>query len=517
MNPIFFYECGKSRAGAEVNTFIGNMGATINTVALLATYLGIPSSRISGFKLTGLDIECAVSGTEKYTLVGVASSPITFFIDKGGKVGNIGSQVFRTHTQPISMAFFPAVINQTSASVFQDSNIPTVLDLANCVSLPTIFYGTANTVGKTFINIPRCLNIGATQGLDVAIRVSSGDINYKINAPVALQTSNNGGVEGDLADSASRGSTIVFVTNFTPPNPVTDLSSGAISSSSIQLNLTTPASTNGVDYYECYANGVLKNTIKQSGLYISGLSPNTPYNITVIAVDVFYNKSVVSNSLSVSTTNTSALPLGGLVAYYKLESNTIDSFGAENAVASNITYGAGKVGVGAVFNGSTSQISRASAAFDFFGKQNITFNLWVKLNVMPPTTYVDVISVQQVANAGTIDKAIRMYNNGSVVFYAFDGTGQKFASSPTGLIVPNNFYMLTGSFDGNFLRIYINSVLYATGACAATFNFGSPQLTLGKSSVGTVNGTIDEVAIYSTLLSQNQIDVLYNNGNGITL
>tara|TARA_R110000782_G_scaffold190469_1_gene280326 strand:+ start:353 stop:988 length:636 start_codon:yes stop_codon:yes gene_type:complete len=210
MNPTFFYQNSQIKL-SNVNTYIGNMGATINTVPLLATYLGVKQYRISKFKLTGLDIECAISGNEKYTLVGVSGSAITFFLDNDGRVGNIGNQVFRAHTNNITNAYFPAIINQTNSSIFQDSRFPNILNLPNVVSLPNSFFGNCSVIQSSILNIPKCLNVGSTQGLDILIRLASGSSLFTINANTALQTSNAGGVEGDIADAIARGVTVNYI------------------------------------------------------------------------------------------------------------------------------------------------------------------------------------------------------------------------------------------------------------------------------------------------------------------
>ena len=164
------------------------------------------------------------------------------------------------------------------------------------------------------------MTLGAGNGLnDVFSNIKNGCILY-VNP--FLQTSNGGAEEGDVANARSQGATIRYVTNFTPPNPVTNLSVGTIYNTAVQLNFTPPTSVNGVDFYECYANGKLMNEIKNSGEYISGLTPSTNYNIRIVAVDMFYNKSELSNTVSVSTTNRVATDVDA-ISYINASSNTI--------------------------------------------------------------------------------------------------------------------------------------------------------------------------------------------------
>ena len=211
-NPAQWYSYGK--LNDTINTHIKGIGGTVNTKSLLATYLGISESRIQRFTLTGSDLDFSVTGSQKYGLAGSAGSSITFFEDNSGRVSNVGSQVFRLHTQPITRAYFPGVITQTGAALFQDSSFPRFFSLPNCTSIPTGFFGNCGISIASYLNIPKCLNIGATQGYDSGgtIRLNSNTNLLTIYANSSLQTSNGGGVEGDLADAIARGATVIWVT-----------------------------------------------------------------------------------------------------------------------------------------------------------------------------------------------------------------------------------------------------------------------------------------------------------------
>ena len=68
------------------NTFIGGIGGTINTPALLAAKLGISENRIKLFKVTGVDVECAIIGGSYSLPIGAFASDqsITYYIDIDG-------------------------------------------------------------------------------------------------------------------------------------------------------------------------------------------------------------------------------------------------------------------------------------------------------------------------------------------------------------------------------------------------------------------------------------------------
>lgn len=88
------------------------------------------------------------------------------------------------------------------------------------------------------------------------------------------------------------------------PNPITDLSTGTVYNTGIELFFTPPSTTTDVVvYYECYADGVLKNIIYGSGEYITGLTKNTNYNLTVVVVYQNDLKSIASNVVNANSGN----------------------------------------------------------------------------------------------------------------------------------------------------------------------------------------------------------------------
>ena len=301
------------------NTFIGGIGGAINTPALLATKLGISKNRIKLFKVTGVDVECAVIGGSYNIPIQCWTNnlQITYYRDEAGLVSVVGQQAFGNIGTQFKSFYFPKAtkIEQTIGN--------------------WSFQSTTNLIKNTwkFMYVPLVTQWGNTQQADIngqsqgtqVFRINF-DFNGIIYAHPSLQTSNAGGLEGDLAYllSLNTGATIRYVTNFTPPNPVTNLSTGTIYNTAVQLNFTPPTSVNGVDFYEAYINGERFNSkeIKNSGEFITGLTPSTNYNIRIVAVDMFYNKSELSNTVNVSTTNRVATDVDA-ISYINASSNTI--------------------------------------------------------------------------------------------------------------------------------------------------------------------------------------------------
>ena len=135
--------------------------------------------------------------------------------------------------------------------------------------------------------------------------IQLGQNNYKINSLTTNLTTGKtdfellNDVQGVLSSTAGG----------SPPTQVTGLVASNITQTSFTITWNASVSPvgNTMSYYVVYANGVavggamaqpLQTTYSDS---ITGLSPATPYDITVIAYDIFLNQSPVSSTLTVNT------------------------------------------------------------------------------------------------------------------------------------------------------------------------------------------------------------------------
>jgi len=264
-----------NKKGGEPNTFIGGVSGTISTAALLATKLSISVGAISNFTIVGSDIKCRITGSYAISSgVFEARADITSYYDYDGLVTSIGAQAFNICSN-VNFLWFPNCTSVTTTSI----------------ALVGVF---------TTIYIPRCTSMGATAASNTVFGGTAHPA--KLYCPISLQTNNGGSPDGDITSFISLGGSVSYVSNFTAPSVVSDLSAGTIYNTSVQLNFTVPSSTNAIDFYEVYVNGVYNSTHKSS-VYAINLAALTNYSIAIYAIDIFYNKSLVSNSISVTTAN----------------------------------------------------------------------------------------------------------------------------------------------------------------------------------------------------------------------
>jgi len=494
VNPYIF-----APAAATYNTYIGGVASTISTASLLATKLAISVGAISNFTVVGSDIKCKITGN--YTMPDGAfenNSNITFYDDLEGLVTGVGIRAFRAN------------------------------DIISTTKLKRVTFKNVTNLGDQSFQYRSSCDIYIPNALTFVLDPLAGTQGSTIYCNSYLATNNGGGIDVSIASAISSGAIVRFIANLIAPNAVTTLTVGTIYNSAIQLNFTAPSSTNTIDYYECYADGILKNRIPASGKLIVGLTASTSYNFTVIAVDIFYNKSVVSNSLSVSTNTTSAVPTTGLVSYYKLDANSNDSYGSNNGTDTSISYVSGKVNNSASFNGSSSLITISDSSSLSFGNGTtdtpFSFSFWLKLN----STSNQVI-INKLGGSTATDEYFIAYWGGklSVSLKSSGNNALSIDCSMVNSLSIGVYYYVAITYDGssnqNGIKIYLNSVSQScTKSMAGTYvamgNKTAPVRIgrAGWTSTGFLNGFLDEISVFNIELSQSTIDLLYNSGSGIT-
>ncbi len=332
----------KSASAITYNTEIGGVSATISTPALLATKLGIDVSRISNFTIIGSDIKCKITGS--YAIPPGAfqfnTNPCTYFRDTDSLVSDINDSAFYAMDIVDTIIRIYEFKNATSVNyssnqgAFRRSNAE-FIHLDNCINVSQYAFSYNPYLKRVYI--PRATTLGNTSENNFVFdNIPSTAI---IFCHPSLATNNSGAPDGDLAYAISQGATVRYVTNFTAPNPVTDLS-GTQNVRDMQLNFTPPTgSTNAIDYYEVYVNGIFEKNITASGQFISPLIKNddvSVFDIKLIAVDIFYNKSIESNVFTFIKNTTAPNPVttlsAGTIYNTAIQLNFTPPTGSTNAI-----------------------------------------------------------------------------------------------------------------------------------------------------------------------------------------
>lgn len=216
----------------------------------------------------------------------------------------------------------------------------------------------------------------------------------------------------------------------------------------------------------------------------------------------------------------------GLVAHYTFDGNTNDSsiYSNDATIYGNVQLTEGRFGQAYLFDGVDGSIEAPhSSSLDITGP--ITVSCWVKAQdtywrsglVIKAPDYSPVIgyNLRIIDNVG---KLTLSYTSGS------SHAGETVQSDTE--ITDNNWHLVTASYDGDVMRMYIDGELESSVAYTAGYESNTADLQIGhyyypysdlwgpdhegRNNV-TLNGAIDDVGIWNRALTDSEILYIYNN------
>jgi hypothetical protein len=221
-----------------------------------------------------------------------------------------------------------------------------------------------------------------------------------------------------------------------------------------------------------------------------------------------------------------ALPLvhsaisDNIISYYKLDegtgTTTQDALLSYNGTLDlNLWNSTSKINAGmyGVLNNSV-EVST------FAGVKNVTFNAWINMHNYNASATM-IVGGDDVASAPAIRAwQFRTESDGKLGWVHWNQAGSIDTLFTTQTMSKGVWYMVTGTYDGTTIRLYINGVQNASKATTAS---GSIKIKTGA-AIGKISnnydatyfdGAIDEVGIWSQAKSAAEITSLYNSGSGI--
>ena len=265
-----------------------------------------------------------------------------------------------------------------------------------------------------------------------------------------------------------------------------------------------------------------------TGVYTLTDVPINTYTVTCTAPD--YQDSYHSNiavSEGVTTQVIFALisstitPLGDLAGEWRFEEGTegiaVDSSGNENngIIHGSANWTAGKISSALEFDGLDDYVMIPNSP-TLNPAEEITLLAWVNPGVIPQDGWNKIIAKPYTNSSSPWQQyALTLHDNQFVFELNTEGTKDAIASTET--LEPNTWYHVTGTYDGSEMRIYVNAALNGTlpksGAIAAyptDVHIGAGIYSDAETEY--INGTVDEVKIYSRALCAEEINADYEEG-----
>lgn len=244
------------------------------------------------------------------------------------------------------------------------------------------------------------------------------------------------------------------------------------------------------------------------------------------------NRSAIIVAGIAAATTTLALT-DDLVAYYKLDEssgNASDSSGNAFTLTNTntVAFSAGKITNAADTGSSNTNKKLDTSSYLRLGAGSpFTFNLWVNVTTTPSaSTEAHMLSWCDNTTAyGKIYNHLKFYNNAGTLEYYItrNNGGTQTQTGAASSISTGTWNMLTYTWDGANQKLYKNGnsspVLTQASTIAGTntSNGGTDgfKVFAQQDNTAYLSGLIDEVGVWSRVLSTSEISSLYNTGTGL--
>ena len=257
------------------------------------------------------------------------------------------------------------------------------------------------------------------------------------------------------------------------------------------------------------ANSISGSGLNMIGAYNSGSSTSLYLDGKIDQVRIFPTALTVDNVTSLYN-EVQCAPT--IVPSQNFNVNTYFGTGATQAIDAKFNEAAN-------FNGSSSVITSSSLG-TALNVSSLSFSLWFKTNLNDSTDRILISSYDSTGNARFYASLL---NSGlSVVIY---GSSSTYIQNFINTVNTGIWYHLSVTHTGTTTTVYLNGIAITpsgtSGSAVAIRIAGSPQpLTMGQlqGNIGTyaLNGKIDQVRIFDTALTGNQVTDLYNNETDAT-
>jgi alpha-tubulin suppressor-like RCC1 family protein len=249
------------------------------------------------------------------------------------------------------------------------------------------------------------------------------------------------------------------------------------------------------------------------------------YNRALSASEIqaIYNAGSVGKCAPVTTACTP--PPAGLVSWWAGESNALDSAGANNGIAQNITYTNGEAGVAFYLNNSNAYVEvPASSSLNVGTGNGFTFETWINPSNLNPQPIAEWNN-----NAGDPGTGAHLWLSvskfvpgptGCLYANLIDaGGGDHIISTGGGVVAANSYQHIALTYDKTtgIAVLYLNGIPVQTSSLGSfipqtSYNFYMGTRLSGALAGSYFGGAIDEPSLYNHALSQAEIQSIANAG-----
>lgn len=201
-----------------------------------------------------------------------------------------------------------------------------------------------------------------------------------------------------------------------------------------------------------------------------------------------------------------------LVGYWKLDANSNDSLGTNNGTDTNTSYATnGKISKCATFTG-TGYINKTSPTNLPLGNGSYTVAFWFKTSSAAGSPICVSLGTTGAKTQLAIGIAVTS-GKLSVSWYGADITYN------TANLADGTWHFVVSTWDGTTRLTYLdNTALASDTPSAANLNITYGKMRFGSATDNSerLNGSVDEIGIWTRALTSAEASTLYNSNNGLT-
>ena len=502
----------------------GVVSASVAGVSEIDLSWGAASDNVavSGYQV----FRCQGAGCSNFVLV--ASPATTGYSNTGLSAGTSYSYQVRALDAAGNQGPFSAAVT-ASTSAPLDTQAPSAPGVVSAsvagVSEIDLSWGAASdNVAVSGYQVFRCQGAGCSNFVLVASPATTGYSNTGLSAGTSysyqVRALDAAGNQGPFSAAVTASTSAPLDTQAPSAPGVVSASVAGVSEIDLSWGAASDnVAVSGYQVFRCQGAGcsnfVLVASPATTGYSNTGLSAGTSYSYQVRALDAAGNQGPFSAAVTAST----SAPPSGLVAAYSFDagsgSTATDSSGSGNTgtITNAIWSTQGKYGGALSFNGSNARVNVANSA-SLQLSSGMTLEAWV-----------DPAAVSSVWRDVIYKGDDNYYMEAMSDSGAAPAAGGTFAGSnanvfATAALPANTWSFLALTYNGSILRLYVNGTQVATFAKSGNISTSTNQLSIGGDSIygQYFNGLIDNVRIYSTSLTQVQVqtDMTSPVGGGST-
>lgn len=206
----------------------------------------------------------------------------------------------------------------------------------------------------------------------------------------------------------------------------------------------------------------------------------------------------------------------GLLAFYRFETNSTDWSGnGNNGASSNALFSQPPAlqdeSYSVYLNGTDAYINLQNR-FTFPNREPFTIEFWAYPVEARSSGYQALVSKEDLGLSPDAGWSVHIDNtNKRWGFTRYDTSTYRWATSATNSVTLYQWTYVVATYDGNYIRLYLNGSLVNTQSAGFNAQTSSRSVNVGRESgAAYFNGNIDELAIYSRALSSTEISEHYN-------